>query len=181
MTPTHVCGIKGDMTPTLFQWCSRKHSMSGKSMLWNYWSKDGDKAQISFTPLELWADKLGDLRDHIFKTFHFRNPGPEKEVTLPRSHSSGWIEEFPGPSEVILWALHVTPLLCHLHSGGLGSFSRCYVMWQITQVELPWSKRDKNMLIYFFWWEVSISTLNNFKICNIVLVTVVTMLYFISS
>lgn len=33
MTPVHVWGIKRDMTPTLFQLCSRKHSMSGKNVV----------------------------------------------------------------------------------------------------------------------------------------------------
>lgn len=33
MTSVHVWGIKRDMTPTLFQLSSRKHIMSGESMV----------------------------------------------------------------------------------------------------------------------------------------------------
>lgn len=133
MTPVHVGVIRRDMTPTLFQLHSRKHSVSGQSMVC---SVDQRMAVRLRSHSQAWSSGLTELKDlcyHLFKTSYFGNPRLREGRWLSQDHTAAGIFKNVPSFLKPLCELSTSPTASLLLSGGLGSFSRHDVM--ITLVE----------------------------------------------
>lgn len=118
----------------LFQLCSRKHSMSGKSKVCSVDQRrviNSDRIyNLSIVSWQSWKD----LQHHLVNTFHFRNPGPRKGKWLSQDHTFiGRFKNIWGFWKLVLWALHLIPLLCVFPPDNCGSLVGCdndYADWK---------------------------------------------------